>query len=199
MNDNTTETAAARDARPLRPELRFFHPTGKGTGCAMTLALHPAHDTTDGSIFMALAAQLTVGDRRGPVPTFPRFDWENRITVKLDFADLSKMLQVFRGECESLEDGKGLYHRSARYVTRIVLRHLVEPVPGYSLEVYRSSPAGDGEQRAHMLLSPWEALGISESIAGALAVVSFGIPAVIPREVRAAGPVAEGGRNEIAA
>ena len=185
-NDNRNPNAAARASgrpgmAPYRPNLRFFHPNGKGTGCAVKMALHPAHDLVDGSIMLMAANQMTVGDSRGPNPTFPRFDWENAVCAKLDFADLCKMLQVFRGECDSLEGDRGLYHKSARGSTRIVLRRLREPVPGYSFELYRMPVKGDAV-RTHILFTPWEALGIAEAIAGSMSVLSFGIPSVAVRE-----------------
>ena len=179
--DAGTSTAAAR---AYRPSLRFFHPNGRGTGCAVKMDLHPAHDRVDGSIMLKVANQMTVGNMQGPNPTFPRFDWENSMSVKLDFSDLCKMLQVFRGECESLEDGRGLYHRTARATTKIVLRHLVEPVSGYSFELYRTPTQGE-EMRAHIFFTPWEALGLAEAIAGSMSVISFGIPMVIPHDTSA--------------
>ena len=180
-----TDTNAVQQAGQFRPKLSFYHPNAKGTGCAMSMELHPAHDRTDGCIMMRVANQMTVGSRMGPNPTFPRFDWENVVCVKLDFNDLTKMLQVFRGECETLEDGHGLYHTTVKATTRIVLRHLVEPVQGYSLELYRT-PVGRGEEiRTHMLLNPAEALGICESVAGALYLVSFGIPMLVPHDTSA--------------
>ena len=194
-----TGTNTSLQPGQFRPKLTFFHPNGKGTGCAMSMELHPAHDRTDGCIMMRVANQMTVGNRMGPNPTFPRFDWENVVCVKLDFNDLTKMLQVFRGECEAIEDGKGLYHKTAKAATRIVLRHLVEPVQGYSLELYRT-PAGGGEEvRTHMLLNPAEALGICESIAGAMYLVSFGIPMLVPHDTSAYEAENRGTRNAAAA
>lgn len=186
MNSETQNANAAmpQPTGPIRPSLRFFHPNGKGTGCAVEMNLHPAHDRVDGSIMVKVANQMTVGDIRGPNPIFPRFDWENAVCVKLDFSDLCRMLQVFRGECEELENGKGVYHRTARSLTKIVLRHLVEPVQGYSFELYRTPTQGE-ETRTHILFSPWEALGIAEAIAGSMAVISFGIPMVIPHDTSA--------------
>jgi len=201
MNNDAYNTAAPGGASAMpqyRPSLRFFHANGKGTGCAVSMELHPAHDRTDGSIMVKVANQMTVGDRRGPNPTFPRFDWENAISVKLDFTDLCKMLQVFRGECESIEEGRGLYHQTVRATTRIVLRHLIEPVAGYSFELYRT-PAQGEETRAHIMFSPSEALGIAESIAGSLAVVSFGIPVVIPHDTSAYRAENRGVRDGVAA
>ena len=165
-----------------RPKLAFFHATPKGTGCAATMELHPAHDDTDGCIMLTVANQMTIGNRMGPNPTFPRFDWENKICVKLDFGDLCAMLQVLRGECESINGDHGLYHRNAKAATKIQLRHLVDPVSGYSLELYRTPAGGGGESHAHLLLNAAEALGLCESIAGAMYLVAFGIPMLVPHD-----------------
>lgn len=170
----------ARLSMSYRPKLRFYHPNAKGTGCALALELHPAHGDVDGSIWMSVANQLTIGDHSGPAPTFPRFDWENRITVKLDFSDLCRILQVLRGECESIEDGRGLFHRTAMATTRIVFRHLVEPVQGYSLEIFKSKQRGNDEH-SHFVFRDWEALGLSEAISGSMSVISFGLPKVVVR------------------
>lgn len=183
--NNETNTKTAMPLGQFRPKLAFYHATPKGTGCAATLELHPAHDDTDGSIMLCAANQMTIGNRMGPNPTFPRFDWENRICVKLDFNDLCAMLQVLRGECETINGDYGLYHRTAKATTKIQLRHLVDPVSGYSLELYKT-PAGGGEEtRAHLLLSPAEALGLCEAIAGAMYLISFGIPMLVPHDTTA--------------
>ena len=196
---NTETNPKTQAPGQYRPNLRFYHANAKGTGCAATLELHPAHDDTDGSIMMSVANQMTVGNRMGPNPTFPRFDWENRICVKLDFSDLCAMLQVFRGECESINGEHGLYHRTAKATTTIRLRHLVDPVAGYSLELYKT-PAGGGEEtRAHILLSQAEALGLCESIAGSLYLVAFGIPMLVPHDTAAYRREAREMRHEAAA
>ena len=161
-----------------RPTLTMYHPNGKGTGSAIRLELHPAHDDTAGSIMATIATQLTIGDRLGAVPVYPRFDWDGAITVKLDFTDISKMLQVFRGECESIEDGRGLFHKSTRGTTKITLRHIVEPIHGYMLEFYRKTSEEDSNAR--IFLSPYEALGLATAIESSMGVICFGIPMVIP-------------------
>jgi hypothetical protein len=180
MNETNTQTTA----RPgqFRPSLALFHASPKGTGGAIKMTLHPAHDDTDGCIMLTMANQLTIGDRRGPNPVFPKFDWEGRLTVKLDFTDLTKMLQVFRGECESVEDGKGLYHTTAQFTTVINLRHIVEPTPCYSLELFRTSRDGKNESRARFIMSPSEALGVSLAIENSFGVISFGIPMLVPHD-----------------
>ena len=166
--------------RPItRPTLTMYHPNGKGTGSAIRLELHPAHDDTAGSIMATIATQMTTGNCMDSMPVYPRFDWEGAITVKLDFTDISKMLQVFLGECESLEDGRGLFHKSTRGTTKIMLRHLVEPIHGYMLEVYRNTH-GSEDSNARIFLSPYEALGLATAIESSMGVICFGIPMVIP-------------------
>lgn len=104
----------AEGAVARRPKLAFYHANAKGTGCALKLERRPASAEAEGCFMATIANQMTVGDRRAPNPVYPRFDWEGAIAFKLGFSDVCKMLQVLRGECESLEDGHGVYHRSAR-------------------------------------------------------------------------------------
>ena len=158
--------------------MTMYHPNGKGTGSAIRLELHPAHDDTAGSIMATIATQLTTGNCMGSMPVYPRFDWDGAITVKLDFTDISKMLQVFRGEYESIEDGRGLFHKSTRGTTKITLRHIVEPIHGYMLEFYRKTSEEDSNAR--IFLSPYEALGLATAIESSMGVICFGIPMVIP-------------------
>lgn len=185
--DESVKTAAqsAVAQRRFRPKLAFYHANGKGTGAALKMELHPAHDDTDGSIMATIAGQMAVGDRTGPAPVYPRFDWESAICVKLDFSDLTQILQVLRGTCESVADGRGLCHTSPRGTSRILVRHFIEPRPCYSFEVYRSGRAGGEESSARIFLSQAEACGLEAAITGSLAVVCFGIPTVIPHDTSA--------------
>jgi len=178
------EKTNVRPVGVYRPKLTFYHPNQKGTGCAVSMDLHPAHDDTDGSIMMKAANQMTIGDRRSANPTFPRFDWENALCVKLDFNDLCRFLQVFRGECESIDEDRGLLHRSPSGLTRIQLRHLLEPA-GYSLELYRSHGGKDDEVRAHILFTGAEATGLCEAIAGSMSVIAFGMPMLVAHDTSA--------------
>lgn len=199
MNANEIET----EQKPLgqyRPKLCFYHANPKGTGSAVTMCLHPAHDDTDGCIMLKIANQLTIGNRMGPNPTFPTFDWENAVGIKLDFSDLTQMLQVFRGECESINGDNGLYHVSPVGTTHIHLRHLAGPVVGYSFEVYRHGrKESGGEKHAGILFSPAEALGVCEAIAGSLYLVAFGIPMLVPHDTSAYQAAARDMRHAVAA
>jgi hypothetical protein len=131
-----------RTSRTFRPMLSFFHANAKGNGAAMRMSLLPATGTEDGSIMVDFANQSAVADFSGPEPVYPRFDWENKITVKLDFGDLCALLQVLRGECESVGDGKGLFHKSVKGSTRIMFRHLLPNITGPVLISFTFGVAG---------------------------------------------------------
>jgi len=202
MNTTRANAEAADSAAPraYRPRLSFYHPNAKGTGCALQMEVVPAECGREGAIMATFANQSSVGDMRGEIPRYPRFDWENRIVVKLGFMDLSGILQVLRGECESIGGGKGLYHRFGGLSTRIVFRHALEPFTGYSFEVYRSSSGGSAEEvRAHFLVTPCEATGLERSISGSMAVVCFGVPGRYLAEGRAEDASPESGGADEAA
>ena len=158
------------------PCLRLYHPNGKGTGCAMVMKLRPADATQDGFIVVSFANQMTVGKPHGDNPTFPTFDWENKVDVVLDFYDLCAILQVLRGETESIREGRGIFHKYKDCCQTIKFSHIVEPLCGYLFDVLETSENGGDEKRMHMLLSPAESLGICESIAGSMYLIAFGVP-----------------------
>ena len=159
-----------------RPRLEFYHPNTRGTGCAMVMALSPADSTQNGFIAVSIANQMTVGDPTGDNPTYPTFDWENSVDFVLGFDDLCAILQVLRGETESIREGRGIFHKYNECRQTIKFSHIVDPVCGYSFEVFETSANGSDEKRVHMLMSPAESLGICESIAGSMYLIAFGVP-----------------------
>ena len=172
--------AAMSEGCPVnRPRLEFYHPNAKGTGCAMAMALRPADSTRNGFVSVSIASQMTVGNPTGDSPTFPTFDWDNKVDVVLDFDALCAILQVLRGETESIREGRGIFHKYKECCQKIQMRHLIDPVCGYSFEVLETSANSSDEKRVRMLLSPAESLGICESIAGSMYLVAFGKPTVI--------------------
>ena len=175
--ESKMKLVAMSDGCPVNlPCLRIYHPNGKGTGCAMVMKLRPADATQDGFIDVSIANQLTVGNSMGANPTFPTFDWENCVDVVLDFDALCAILQVLRGETESIDGIHGIFHKYKECCQKIQLRHLIDPVHGYSFEVVETPANGGDEKRVHMLLSPAESLGICESIAGSMYLIAFGVP-----------------------
>ena len=177
MNENDT-----RAAQPFVRRTRkvFYHPNGKGTGSALQLELHPAHEDTEGSVFLTMAPQRTIGMRTADDTVHPTFDWRNAVCLKLDLMDLAQILQVLRGVHESLADGKGLFHRSSNASAIIKFEHRIEPVPGYLLDVSKKPLTGD-LLRVNFFFRPAEAFACALMLEQALVYVAFGIPTVIPR------------------
>ena len=166
-----------------RPSLVIYHANGKGTGSAMKMELYPARvgDLDSGAIYATIAPQSTFGNLGSTPPIYPHFDWGNALKVKLDFTDLAKVLQVLRGEKESIDEGKGLFHRYADKCQVIKFRHMIEPVCGYSLEVSETSADADAQtsdRKAYIFLFSAEALGLSLAIEHSFAAIAFGVPAI---------------------
>lgn len=157
-----------------RPTLVLCHANGKGTGSAMKMELYPARvgDPDSGAIYATIALQ-TGGAGRGKHPSF---DWDNGIVAKLEFCDLAKMLQVFYGETESIDDGKGLYRHTESNTQVIRLRHTIEPINGYVLDFYQHTPKNgiSDDRSASMTLHTFEALGLKIAIENSMALIAFG-------------------------
>ena len=77
--------------------------------------------------------------------------------------------------CESIDGDHGLYHRTAKGIMNITLRHLVDPTPGYVLCVSVKPTFGD-ETRAQTFFTSAEALGLCEAISASMMYVGFGVP-----------------------
>lgn len=150
-----------------RPALRIYHANAKGTGSALTVGLDAATVSRDGRLVVGLAPQSD-----GNVPTF---DWLREVVVALRFADVCEFLRVFRGETESIADGRGLYIIDGGHRIRVGLRHMIEPVVGYMLEVYAVFSGGE-ERQVRIFLSSGEALGLCLALEHSMSLLAFGIP-----------------------
>ncbi len=177
---NTQKTADEDTAfRPYRPRLSFYHANSKGTGSAARFEVIPACGERDGVIFMTLAQQKSIAagsDAQGN-RQYATFDWQNRVTVKLNFNDICQMLLVFRGLATTIMDGKGLYHDSRHTTTLINLSRQADPYPGLSLDVSRRSKVEtESAVRVRMLFNSAEAFGLGTVLEQSLGVLAFGIP-----------------------
>ena len=151
-----------------RPAITMCHAKMNGEGTAIRLELHPARLDVEGSILATIAPQKAMK----PVASF---EWNNSIPVRLDFLDLAKILQVFRGQYESINDGKGLYHRTTNGCTVVRLYHRIEPIGGYVLDV--AHKPNDGETvRLVFSMTYDEAFALAEAIDHAMLYVAFGVP-----------------------
>ena len=177
---NTEKTADEESAfRPYRPRLSFYHANSKGTGSAVRFEVIPACGERDGVVFMTLAQQKSVaaGSEAQGNRQYATFDWQNRVTVKLNFSDLCQMLLVFRGLATTIMDGKGLYHDSRNTTTLINLTRQAEPHPGLSLDVSRRGKTeADPAVRVRIMFNGAEAFGLGTVLEQSLGVLAFGIP-----------------------
>lgn len=182
---NTAETAQKASghndapARSYRPRLSFYHANGKGTGSAAQFEAVPAGGDRDGAVFLSLAQQKSVatGSVEQGTRQHATFDWQNRVTVKLNFGDLCQMLQVFKGQAASIADGKGLYHDSRNTTTLINLTRQSEPYTGLALEVSRRGKAeSEPAVRTRIVFNSAEAFGLGAVLEQALGLLAFGIP-----------------------
>lgn len=184
MNE-TANTQSAALAAGYRPRLSYYHANSKGNGSAINIELHPAHwgaeGNVEGSLFVSMANQKTVGVRNGSETVFPSFDWKNRLVLRFTMSDIAQIMMVFRGMQESVGDGRGIFHRSSRYNTVIKFEHRIEPHPSYVLEVYRKSQDGAEQMHSFIAFSPAEAVGLSLAIEQSMGLIAFGIPEVRER------------------
>lgn len=173
MKEETTNEKSTCIARHT-----ICHPMPSGRGSAVRFTLCPAHGNVPGCVRCEIARQKTCSSVQGGVPTFAMFDWENKIAMKFCVSDLAQFLMVFRGMQEWIQDGKGLFHRTATSNVIIKFSRRIEPRPGYLLEV--SSKPIDGElSSAFFVFHPDEALWFSTALEGAMPALVFGVPVAV--------------------
>jgi len=166
-------------SRAYRPRLSFYHANGKGSGSAAQLEVVPARSDREGAVYMTLAQQKSVAtgvDDQGR-RQYATFDWQNRVTVKLNFNDLCQMLLVMRGKATAIAEGKGLYHDSRNMTTIINLTRQAEPYTGVALDVSRKSKVeSESANRIRINFNDAEAFGIGTVLEQILGLIAFGIP-----------------------
>lgn len=190
MNTDTNHSGTAQrtsdddaPARNFRPRLSFYHANGKGTGSAARFEVTPACGDRDGAIFLTLAQQKSVasGSADQGNRQHATFDWQNRVTVKLNFGDLCQMLLVIKGQAATIAEGKGLYHDSRNTTTLINLTRQTDPHPGLALDVSRRGKAeSDPAVRTRIVFNAAEAFGLGAALEQTLGLLAFGIPRDVP-------------------
>lgn len=167
----------SEEERRMKGVLSIYHPNAKGTGGALKVAIVPASNKGEGKVWMMSARQTSAPN------AFPRFDWDGAICASLGPVDAARLLMVFRGECESVNDGAGIFIRFPGEncdAVKVSLRHVVEPVSGYAFE-FTHSFREDGEksaetktETARVSLVAAEALAISLALEQSMGLLAFG-------------------------
>lgn len=156
-----------------RPTFNIYHANGKGTGTAMKVELYPAEGITEGSVVISLVRQTSGAMREGCKPVYPTFGWGDRISVRLYPVDVERVLEVFAGETEAINDGKGLFHTRADGTTAVFkLCHHLDPVPYYLLTIEKTED-GETNQR-NIALSPTEAGMLYHGLVASMGMLMFG-------------------------
>ena len=171
------QTSPAAAPKTYSPSLAIYHPNSKGTGCAIQFDLRPATADREGCLFAAFANQksLASGTRTESNRQAATFNWADKITVKLNFTDVSQLLMVLCGKAQSIADGKGLFHDSGETTTVIQMARQTEPVRGTAFEVSKkrrnsTAPA----QRSRILLTDAETFGLARLLDATLYPLAFG-------------------------
>ncbi len=173
---HSTPADTARPGRGLDGELAFYHANAKGTGTALRFDLKPGGRRRKGCFYMEMAHQKDRPDTRAANRRAATFDWENKATVKLGFADLCEFLLVLEGAQESLgNDARGLYHTNGGTNTMIALRRREER-PGFALGVSRQGADGAQQFKGRFVLSAAEARGLRAVLENGLLYVALGSP-----------------------
>jgi hypothetical protein len=169
----TKESSAPTMQKPRNGRLTFYHANGQATGSAaqLELRLNRGEESGYNCFFLEMARQKEAAGANGRHAA--RFDWENKITVKLDFTDVCEMLAVLEAMKEQAGSRKtGLYHERADASTIIAFKRAPD-ADAYHLNVSRKT-GKDGEvQRAGITLSSVECLGLRCVLQQALFRMAF--------------------------
>ena len=161
---------------PRAQKLAFYHPNGTGTGTAVQLEPRLNRRETDryDCFFLEMAAQKTAGGRDGDKRVPATFDWENKLTVKLDFPDICELLAVLEGRLDKAGGQRnGIYHDNGKACTIITFQKNAEK-GGYFLGLSKKGKDADAQvTRLHVALSESEATGLRSIFQVGLFFITF--------------------------
>jgi hypothetical protein len=166
--DSQESTQAERKRYPDR--LAIYHARSDGEGAALRLEprVNRKADDRYNCFFLEMARQKT----RAEGSARPTFDWENRITVRLGFADLCEFLTVLEGSADRVGGKRdGLYHQAGGANT--LIRFGKREGGGYGLSLSRKAGDADAPVRVGTALSETEATGLRCLLQTGLFVVTF--------------------------
>ena len=172
----TTPSQTNPEAKMYNESLRFYHANGKGSGAAVQLEprlnQHPGDRYN--CFFLDMASQKTIADRSGGQggTTHATFDWDKKITVKLDFADITELLSVLEGASDHVGgEREALYHQSGD--TNTMIRFSRHASGGVALSLSRKSVGDSQPNRIGTVLSQAEAIGLRHIFQMGLFFITF--------------------------
>jgi len=170
MENEKKGTGPAREHK-----LSFYHPVAAGNGVALQIEPRVNRREADryNCFFFEMAAQKAVAEREDGKRAFAAFDWENKLTVKLDFGDICELLLVLEGKQERIGGQKsGLYHDTGKANTVISFGRIPEK-SGYSFGLSRKDKESGRVTRLSIGLSEAEALGLRCVLQAGLFFITF--------------------------
>ena len=156
-------------------KLAIYHPNNKGTGAALQLEprLNRSHTDRYNCFFLDMAAQKSTGETRDGKRVPATFDWEHKLTVKLDFQDICELLAVMEG-VQQQAGGKrnGLFHANGSGSTVITFQKNSEN-GGYYLGLSRKNNTSPDAVRIGTTLNAVEAVGLRNILQTGMFFVLF--------------------------
>ena len=172
----TTAQAPEQNSTPktYSQKLAFYHPNSPGNGSA--LQLEPRLNRHEGDryncFFFEMATQKTAATRNDDKRAPATFDWEHKLTVKLDFTDICELLTVLEGHADKVGDQRnGLYHENGKSNTLITFQKGEKG--GYLVGLSRKDKQGGQISRTHIILTDAEAIGLRCILQTSLFVLTF--------------------------
>ena len=167
-------SAEAATRRIYKQPLTLFHPNTKGTGAA--IRLEPRINTREGDnyncFFLEMARQKSSPNAGEGDSRAASFDWQNKITVKLNFTDLCEFLAVLEGKAAQAGSKRdGLYHRNGDTSTLITFSP--QESGGYAIGLSRKRAGDEEPSRVRMILSEIEAVGLRHILAVGLFFITL--------------------------
>ena len=172
---STTTGKTGDGAKPRGQKLAFYHPNAAGNGVALQLEPKVRRRESDrfNCFFFEMAGQKKAPEPEGDRRVYPAFDWENRLTVKMEFPDICEMLMVLEGKQDRVGGQKnGLYHDSEKANTVISFGKNTEK-GGYLFGLSRKAKESGQLTRLHIGLSEAEATGLRSILQAGLFLVTF--------------------------
>ena len=171
---NTTGAEQEVESRPREQRLVLYHPTSTGNGAALQLEprLNRRESDRYNCFFLELATQKTTAGKDGDRKVPATFDWEHKLTVKLDFPDICELLTVLEGRADKAGGQRnGLYHENGRSNTMISFQRGEKG--GYCLGLSRKDKASGQIARVQIVLSEPEATGLRSIFQIGLFFITF--------------------------
>ena len=117
-------------------------------------------------------SQKTAASKEGGKSIPASFDWEHKLTVKLDFTDICEMLAVLEGRVDKVGGARsGLFHQNGNSSTVISLQRAEKG--GYYVGLSKKNGDSGAVTRVNITLSEAEAIGLRSIFQAGLFFITF--------------------------